>query len=291
MKPRLYLVLLAGCAALPAPAQQTVAVASNPFIGNSQAVSEGEAAYDKACTACHGGSGGAGERAPAIVLSGAAGPLRGERTEAQLLNIIRNGIPGTEMPGWTGKLSDDSILKIVAYIHALRSSALDDPLPGNPTHGEEVFWEKGGCGHCHMIYGRGGVVGPDLSNIAAIRKTTAIKDALTKEQHKVYGDGGVFLQVIPPMNYNPVQVVTKDGRTISGVMLNQDSYSIQFMDLDSRLHSFDRTELSSVIIKPGSVMPTDYDKRLSKVEFADLLAFLTRQGKPTSSRQSRAPNN
>lgn len=287
MKLTIFAVLVAGWAAIPATAQQSGAI-SNPFIGNSQAVSEGKAAYDKTCTACHGGNGGSGERAPAIVLSGVVGPLRGERTEAQLLSIIRSGIPGTQMPPFSGLLSEDSILKIVAYIHALRSVALDDPRPGNPVHGEEVFWGKGECGHCHMIYGRGGVVGPDLSNIAAIRKAATIEDALTKEQHKVYGDGGVSLKVIPPMSYNPVQVVTKDGRTISGVMLNEDSYSIQFMDLDNRLHSFERTELSSVSIKPGSVMPTDYDKRLSKEEFADLLAFLTRQGKSATASQALA---
>jgi putative heme-binding domain-containing protein len=281
MRSTLLTVLLAGYAALPAAAQPSAPV-SNPFIGNSQAVSEGKATYDKTCTVCHGANGGAGERAPAIVLSGAAGPLRGERSEAQLLNIIRSGISGSQMPAFSGSLSDNDLLKIVAYIHALRSVALDDPRPGDPAHGEEVFWGGGGCGHCHMIYGRGGVVGPDLSNIAAIRKATSIEDALTKEQHKVYGDGGVFLTIIPPMSYNPVQVVTKDGRTISGVMLNEDSYSIQFMDLDNSLHSFERSELSSVTIKPGSVMPTDYDKRLTKSEFADLMAFLTRQGKQPS---------
>ena len=286
MRSAAFAVLAAGFAALAAAAQQSGAL-PNPFIGNSQAVSEGKAAYDKTCTSCHGANAAAGERAPAIVLPGATGPFRGERTEAQLLNIIRSGIPGSQMPAFSGVLPDDDILKIVAYIHVLRSVALDDPRPGDPVHGEEVFWGKGECGQCHMIYGRGGVVGPDLSNIAAIRKAAAIEDALTKEQHKIYPDGGLFLQIIPPMNYEPVQVVTNDGLTISGVMLNEDSYSIQFMDLDSRLHSFERTELSSVIMNPGSVMPTDYDKRLTKAEFGDLLAFLTRQGKQTSSSRSR----
>jgi mono/diheme cytochrome c family protein len=289
MKSTLFAVILSGCAAFPALAQQTGAASSNPFIGNSEAVRAGKAVYDTNCTACHGGNGEAGERAPAIVLSHVNGPLRGERTDAQLLRIIRSGIAGSQMPAWAGQLPDESILKIVAYIHALRSIALDDPLPGNPVHGEEVFWGKGGCGQCHMIYGRGGVVGPDLSDIAAAYKSTVIEDALTKEQHKIVGDGGVHLPVIPPMDRNPVQVVTKNGRTISGVMLNQDSYSVQFMDLDGQLYSFDRSQLSSVTIKPRSVMPTDYDKRLSKDEFADLLAFLTRQGKkPAPSSQSRA---
>ena len=49
-------------------------------------------------------------------------------------------------------------------------------------------------------------------------------------------------------------------------------------NLDGKLHSFDRSALRSVAIRPGSIMPTDYDKRLTAEEFRDLMAFLTRQG-------------
>jgi hypothetical protein len=73
-------------------------------------------------------------------------------------------------------------------------------------------------------------------------------------------------------------VVTKDGRTIDGVMRNQDHWSVQFIGLDGKFYSFDRSGLASVTLKPGSIMPTDYDKRLSPDEFRDLVAFLTRQG-------------
>jgi len=80
------------------------------------------------------------------------------------------------------------------------------------------------------------------------------------------------------MEYEPVHVVTKSGQAIDGVMRNQDAWSVQFIGMDGRLHSFDRAQLRSVTIKPGGIMPTDYDKRLSPDEFKDLLAFLTRQG-------------
>jgi putative heme-binding domain-containing protein len=80
------------------------------------------------------------------------------------------------------------------------------------------------------------------------------------------------------MDYEPVRVVTRDGRTIDGVMRNQDHWSVQLISLDGKFHSFDRDEVASVTLKPGSIMPTDYDKRLSPDEFRDLVAFLTRQG-------------
>lgn len=250
-------------------------------------VEQGKALYDKNCTACHGANAGAGDRAPAIV-SGATS-MRGQRSDAQIVAIIRNGIPGTAMPAWGTRLSNDDLMKLGAYIHALRGTALDNPLPGDVAHGEAVFWGKGQCGACHAISGRGSVIGPDLTNIAAARKATAISDALTKAEHHVYGDGGVHLPMIPTMDYNPVHVVTKSGQAIDGVMRNQDAWSVQFTGMDGKLHSYDRSALRSIAIRPGSIMPTDYDKRLSGDEFRDLLAFLTRQGnKPAATTTAEA---
>jgi len=182
------------------------------------------------------------------------------------------------MPAWGTRLSNDDILKLGAYIHALRGSALDAPTPGDVAQGRDVFFGKGNCAGCHMVEARGGVLGPDLSNIAANRKAAAISNALTRADHRVYGDGGVHLPSIPTMNYNPVQLVTKAGERIDGLMLNQDAWSVQIMGMDSKLHSFDRADLKSVTIKPGSIMPSDYDKKLTPDEFHNLMAFLTRQG-------------
>ena len=255
-------------ASLPALAQQP---ASGP-----QAVTQGKALYDQHCTACHGANGGAGDRAPAIVST--ATSMRGQRSDAQLMAIVKNGIPGSTMPAWGGRMSDGDIANIGAFIRAMRGTALDNPLPGDVARGEAVFWGKGSCGSCHAIGGRGSVIGPDLGNIAAERKSNSITDALTKAEHRVYGDGGVHLPTPPPMDYEPVTVVTKAGQTIEGVMRNQDAWSVQFVGMDSKLYSFDRSQLRSVTIKPGGIMPTDYDKRLSPDEFKNLMAFLTRQG-------------
>jgi len=250
---------------------QTLQIATGP-----QAVTQGKTLYDQHCTACHGANGGAGDRAPAIV--SAATSMRGQRSDAQLMAIVKNGIPGSAMPAWNNRLSDGDISTIGAFIHAMRGTALDNPLPGDVARGEAVFWGKGQCATCHAISGRGSVIGPDLGNIAAERKSTAISDALTKAEHRVYGDGGVHLPSPPPMDYEPVRVVTKAGRTIDGVMRNQDAWSVQFIGMDGKLYSFDRAALRKVTIQPGGIMPTDYDKRLSADEFKDLLAFLTRQG-------------
>jgi putative heme-binding domain-containing protein len=284
MRRSLITVLLIGLvvplAILPVQAQRRGPPAGppNPFAGNSQAIAQGEQIYNQNCTSCHGPNGGAGEIGPEIIHNLSV-PLRGELNDNQILEVIRDGAPGTAMPAWKGKLADDDILKIGAFLHSLRGTAIDNPLPGNVAHGEEIFWGKGQCGFCHMLGGKGGLKGPDLTNVAAEYKSNLIIDALTKPNHRVYGDGGVHLRALPAMDtYDAVHVTLSNGQTVDGVLLNQDSYSLQLMGDDNQLHLLDRSQVKAVATKPP-LMPTDYDKRLTKDEFADLMAFLTRQGR------------
>jgi putative heme-binding domain-containing protein len=129
-----------------------------------------------------------------------------------------------------------------------------------------------------MLGGRGALRGPDLTNVAAEYKSNLIVDALTKPNHRVYGDGGVHLRALPPMDtYDAVHIILKSGGALDGVLLNQDSYSLQLMGDDGQLHMLDRSQVKALTVKPA-LMPTDYDKRLTKEEFDDLMAFLTRQG-------------
>jgi putative heme-binding domain-containing protein len=265
----LFTGLLLVCA--PSFAQQ----AANPFFGNAQAIEQGATVYSQNCTACHGASGGAGEIGPAIV----SGEQADRRNDAQILATIRSGVAGTPMPAFAGKIADDDILRLGAYLHAQRGTAIDNPTPGDVAQGEQIFFGKGACGACHMVRGRGGLTAPDLSNIAGSRKTVSIADALTKPEHHIYGDGGSHLASLPPMDtWLPAHVTTAQGKSFNGVLLNEDSYSVQIMGDDQQLHLFDRSGLRRFVVEPKSRMPTDYDKKLTPDEFRNLLAFLTRQG-------------
>ena len=250
---------------------------ANPAIGNQQAIQEGEAIYNQTCTACHGKDGSAGEMAPAV----AAPSRRYNRvTDEQVFDAVKNGIPQTQMPPFGGKFSDDQIWKIVAYIHGLRGTAIDAPTQGNAANGEQIFWNKGQCGTCHMINAKGSLLGPDLSNLAGMRKTQSIVNALTKEIHRIPGDGGTHDSVLMPLQtYQPVRVTLADGKVMNGVLRNEDSFSLQVFGTDNQLYLLERAKVKEVYYQPKSLMPTDYDKRLTPVEFKDLLAFLTRQGR------------
>jgi len=246
----------------------------NPFAGNPQAVTEGQELYNRTCTGCHGYDGTPGEQGPAL---GASGRRYLRISDQEIFDAIRKGIAGTMMPG-TG-LAETDAWKVAAYIRSLRGTAIDAPAQGNVAHGEQIFWGKGACGDCHMIRGRGGLLGPDLTNLAGRRKLYSIRDALTKTEHRVATDGGRHELSLAPLNtYQAIRVVMRDGKTLSGVLMNEDSFSLQMLGSDNELHMFARDELRQVVYEPKSLMPTDYDKRLTPEEFQDLLAFLSRLG-------------
>jgi putative heme-binding domain-containing protein len=261
--------------AVAAPAAHAQEV--NSYANNTVAIEEGRGLYNGACTACHGVNGAAGEIGPGLAIPGRS---YARNTDAQIFDAIKHGIPDTAMPAQS-KLTDDQIWKITAYVKGLRGTAIDAPSPGDVAHGEAVFWGKGACGSCHMVRGRGSVIGPDLSNLAGSRKINSIIAALTSEQHRVYGPGGAQPHnLVALQTYPVVQVTTLGGKTVRGVLRNEDSFSMQIMGLDQQLYLLDRAKLKTIIYEPKGLMPTDYDKRLSNVEFDDLLAFLTRLGSP-----------
>jgi putative heme-binding domain-containing protein len=247
---------------------------AHPAIGNREAIADGERLYNETCTACHGKDGTGGELGPPVAAQNRR-YLR--RSDPEIFDAIKNGITGTQMPPYAGQFTDEQIWRITAYIHGLRGTAIDTPAQGDIAAGEAIFWGSANCGSCHMIKGRGSILGPDLSNLAGTRKVQNIVDALTKVNHKIMADGGTHdTTLLPLTTYQPVRVTTADGKVISGILKNEDSFSLQVLGRDDlALHRFTRKDVK-VFYDPQSLMPHDWDKRLRAAEFQNLLAFLTR---------------
>jgi putative heme-binding domain-containing protein len=217
--------------------------------------------YNRSCTMCHGLDGAAGDRAPAL-----GAQRRYLRvTERDLFDAIKHGIKGTMMP--SSPLPEADVWKMVAYIRSLRATAIDNVVPGDVRVGEAVFNGKGGCAGCHMIRGRGGLIGPDLSNIAAERKVEDLREALTKPKP------------VPPRGYQPVRLRTVKGQAIRGVIKNENNFSLQVLGTDQKVHLLLRSEISELTYEEKSLMPADFDKKLSKDELQGLVAFLSRQAR------------
>jgi len=247
---------------------------ANPAIGNREAIAEGEKLYNETCTSCHGKDGKGGELGPPVASQNRR-YLR--RTDDEIFDAVKNGIAGTQMPPFSGQFTDDQVWRITAYLRGLRGTASDTPVSGNVAGGEALFWGKANCGSCHMIKGKGSILGPDLSNLGGTRKVQDIVDALTKEDHRIAADGGTHDTTLLPMStYQPVRITMKDGKVVNGILKNEDSFSLQVLGKDDlNLYRFKRQDVK-VFYDPQSLMPHDWDKRLPPAEFQDLLAFLTR---------------
>jgi mono/diheme cytochrome c family protein len=96
----------------------------------------------------------------------------------RLVGIVRNGIPGTEMPGFAVALTERMPWQTAAYVKSLGRTK-PASLPGNAQRGAKVY-ESSGCGSCHTVNGVGGISGPELTGIGALRGAPYLRESIVK---------------------------------------------------------------------------------------------------------------
>jgi cytochrome c oxidase cbb3-type subunit 3 len=221
-------------------------------------VEGGRRLFQEACSSCHGQNGGGGH-GPSLVDGRRVNGL----DDAQLLQSIRKGVPGTDMPPST--LPEPQLQQVAAFVRSLSAPAIDTVTPGNPKAGRQIFFGKGGCSKCHAIAGEGGFLGPDLTDAGAARTLSQLRESLL-EPNKRIAEG-----------FEAVTVTMRDGTRLRGIAKNHDNYSIQLLDPDGKLHLLARADTGKIEIGERSLMPDDFARRLSAEETTDVLAFLSRQ--------------
>src|SRR5580704_9855986 len=135
--------------------------------------------YAKLCAGCHGADAHGTQQGPG--LSGNASLFR--RPIARLRSLIRNGIPSAGMPRFD--LPDDALDALAALVVSLNSSASETDVPGDRVAGERFFFGKGQCDSCHMVFGAGKPVGPDLSNVGKQMTVDQIREALLQPDAQI----------------------------------------------------------------------------------------------------------
>ena len=75
-----------------------------------------------------------------------------------------------------------------------------------------------------------------------------------------------------PIN-RPIRIVMRDGKTIHGRRLNEDTYTVQIIDDEEHLRSIEKREARTLDVDTKSSMPA-YADRLTAVEIADVVAYL-----------------
>jgi cytochrome c oxidase cbb3-type subunit 3 len=246
---------------------------ANPFAGNEQAAKAGESQFRSNCAFCHGLGARGGGRGPDLTRA----RKRHGSTDADLFRTINEGVPGTAMPanGTTGQgvgMTAEEVWQVITYIRSVekRSSAQAD---GDAAHGKQLFYGSAGCATCHMVEGKGGRLGPDLTGAGGARATAFLVESVRNPSKRlapgVYESTKEF-----PQEYETVTVTTADGKKITGVTLNEDNFSLQMMDTLEKIHLFEKDELRSVEKSRQSLMPAYDEKSLSDRDLNDIVAFL-----------------
>jgi putative heme-binding domain-containing protein len=220
----------------------------------SSDIAEGQRLFLKNCALCHGGD-AMGGRGPNLT----RGFFRNAATDDQLLGIVQGGIMGTDMP-WTG-LSDRSAAQVVAYIRSLGGGAVE--LPGDPVAGRELFFGGGTCSTCHMVDGQGARQGPDLSWVGWRRAPDYLRASILDPSADV------------EPRWWTVDAVTKSGRRISGVLVDEDQFNVRILDESDGLHAIAKSDIESLERIKTSKMPS-FEGTLTDEQLDDLVSYLAR---------------
>jgi len=218
-------------------------------------VQDGQRLFLTNCEACHGPE---GDAVPGVDLG--HGKFRRASSDEDLMKIIQKGIQGTAMP--PGNFTNFQANTIVAYLRDMAESAGRGSVPaGDVAQGKIVFDGKGACLACHRVKGNGARLGPELTDIGALRRAVELERSILDPDAEILPQNRFF------------RVVTKDGTTTTGRLLNQDAFTVQLFDDKERLLSFSKANLKEYAFIDKSPMPS-YQGKLSPKELADLVSYL-----------------
>lgn len=243
-------LLLCGLLALPEVA--AAQIVDHQY--TTEDIQAGSRLYGSQCQLCHGAN---GDGVNGVDLR--RGVFRRSVSDEDLARVITTGVAAAGMPSF--RFQPAELTAVLAYIRAGFDPSGTPVKVGNPERGKSLFAGKGACATCHRVNGVGPRTAPDLSDIGVVRTLGALQRSL------VDPTSGMI-----PIN-RPVRLVTKDGRTVRGRRLNEDTYTVQLIDDKEQLVSFIKADLKEYELGRTSPMPSA-TKTISADEIADVLAYL-----------------
>jgi cytochrome c oxidase cbb3-type subunit 3 len=228
---------------------------------------QGSMLFASNCGSCHGSDGRGGEHAPDI----ATAPDMQRLADSDLIAIAKNGVPGAGMPafGWLGQ---EKLTALVQYLRTLQGRQLDIKLPGNPKGGETLFFGRARCSECHMVNGKGGFIGSDLSLYGADENAGQIRRVILDPERN-----------LPPQK-KATTVVTHTGQKFTGMLKVDDNFSVSIQTMDGDFHFFQKSQLTHIDLGSHSLMPVNYGSMLNDEQINDLVSYLLHVGSENSKR-------
>ena len=252
--------------------QSLRAQAKNPYAGNAKMAKLGEYEFRANCAFCHGLGARGGGRGPDLTRT----PKKHGDSDQEIFTTISNGVPGTAMPpnGATQQgvgMTEEEIWQVITYIRSVEHKPV--AMSGDSMRGRQLYFGSAGCATCHMFKGQGGRLGPDLTTAGTARSLDYLTDSIRNPGRRLAQGLGEAMKEFT-VEYETVNVVTADGTKLQGTLLNEDSFTIQFVDTREQLHSFDKAALKSWDKSRVSLMPVYDERTLPEKDLQDILTFL-----------------
>jgi putative heme-binding domain-containing protein len=203
------------------------------------------------CSNCHGVD---GATVPGVDLG--RNKFKTASTDEDLVRIVISGVPGTGMP--PSNLQREQASNIVAYLRSLVVPTVFNG--GDARRGHELFTSKG-CANCHRVLGAGSRTSPDLSEIGSLRKPKDLEQSILDPDAEIKPNNRTF------------RAVTREGATITGRVINRDSFTFQVIDSKERLLMLEKADLREFSFSDKSAMPP-FKGKLAQTEVADLVTYL-----------------
>jgi putative membrane-bound dehydrogenase-like protein len=199
---------------------------------------------------------------------------------ADLLALVDNGTvpPRALSPETTARLRQQTDEKIAALIGKLLPAKTATPAPranvraamenlqrtlakgpGDPYKGETIFLAR--CAACHQLFHKGGRIGPNLTAYQRDDLTTMLPSILDPSAEIREGFTNYFVQ-------------TKDGRSLSGFIADQDANIVVLRGLDGQDVPLTRADLREITPSPSSLMPPGLLEGLDEQQLRDFFAYL-----------------
>jgi len=143
---------------------------------------------------------------------------------------------------------------------------------GDPVKGEKLFFDsegKANCGKCHAVNGKGGKVGPLLSNVGTTRTKAFLLESIMNPK------------AVITSGYSSILILTKKGKFITGVKRNEDDSSIDLVDKEGSVLHVPKSEIKKYKTQKISIMPGNFKDILTQDEVRHLLAYLETLKIPT----------
>ena len=162
------------------------------------------------------------------------------------------------MPAFAA-LSAAKLESLLAYLRSLQGFDPKQLASGDPNQGRELFFQKDGCAGCHAVNGDGGFLAPDLSIYGAITPFLEMREQIAHHDRSPRA--------------RTVTVAIRDGQSFTGIVRNEDNFSLQLQTLDGNFHFLDRSTLIGVDLG-RSATAAGQKPTLSNDDVAALVSYL-----------------